>query len=202
MVRHRRNNAPAGFVLLVGALLMAAGSTLPWGDFQLLTGLDQPPLPYGGSHIFSFDQTIAYDGSVSNFGPVLLIVSGAVALCALALFATRIRGLGAAWRLIALGSLVPVARVVGSLWSIFDETPGTDLARADSAPVRAFGVAMQTHAVTSGVGPGLMLISLGLGVTVLGSLIPASRSRQLVRTTPATPPVYGDYLKPRADVSR
>ncbi|MDQ1743772.1 MAG: hypothetical protein QOE23_2111 [Pseudonocardiales bacterium] len=202
MVRHRRNNVPAGFVLLVGALLMAAGSTLPWGEFDVVAGLDQPPLPYNGHHIFGFDQTIAYDGSVSNFGPVLLIVSGAVALSALALFATRIRGLGAAWRVMALGSLVPVTRMIGSLWSIFDETPGTDLARTDSAPVRAFGVAMQSHAVTSDVGPGLMIISLGFGMVALGALIPASRSQQVIRRTPATPPVYGDWLKAEARLSR
>ncbi len=198
MVRHRRNNAPAGFVLLVGALLMAAGSTLPWGEFDVAAGLDQPPLPYNGNHIFGFDQTIAYDGSVSNFGRTILIISGIVTLCALALFATRVRGLGAAWRVIALGSLVPVAPVIGSLWSIFDETPGTDLEQADSPPVRAFGLALRTHGVTSIVGPGLMLLSLGFGVAVVGALLPASRSRRVVRPAGARPPVYGDWLAPQA----
>lgn len=199
MVKHRRNNALAGFVILFGVLLMAAGSTLPWGQFDI--GFDQSSLPYGGSHIFGFDQTIAFDGSVSNFGRTILIISGIVALCALALFVTRIRGLGAAWRVIALGSLVPVAPVIGSLWSIFDETPGTDLEQADSAPVRAFGLALRTHGVTSTVGPGLMLITLGFGVVAVGSLIPAARSQRVIRPAGAKPPVYGDWLKPAAGLS-
>jgi|GEM_PF-2853155 len=200
MVKHRRNNALAGFVMIFGALLMAGGSTLPWGEFTI--GFDQPSLPYGGSHIFGFDQTIAFDGSVSNFGRTILIISGIVTACAVALFATRVRGLGAAWRVMALGSLVPVAPVIGSLWSIFDETPGTDLEQADSPPVRAFGLALRTHGVTSTVGPGLMLLSLGFGVAALGSLIPAFRSQQVVRPAGARPPVYGDWLKPEADLNR
>jgi hypothetical protein len=199
MFRHRRNNALAGIVMLNGVILMAFGSSLPWGEFEY-GGSDKPTLPYAGHHVFGFDQTITSNGSVTDFGPVILIVSGVVALCALALFLTRVRGLGALWRVVALGSLVPVALVIGSLWSIFDETPGNDLARTDSAPVRAFGVAMNNHAVSSSVGPGLLLTTLGFGVAVVGSLIPAFRSKQAVREHKDAPK-YGDWLAPQATAS-
>ncbi len=201
MIRHRRHHGWTVLVLLFGVLLIAAGSTLPWGEFAL-GGTDQPPVPYGGSHVFGFDQTVRFDHSVSNFGPALLIISGVLTLCSLALLLTRIRGLGIAWRVIALGSLVPLAPVLDSLWSIFDESPGTDLEQADSAPVRAFGLAMRGGGVASTVGPGLILISLGFVMVVLGCLIPAARSQQLIRPAGAKPPTYGDFLKPEARVSQ
>jgi len=198
MVKHRRHHAPSVIVLLVGVLLIAGGSALPWGEFSFEPGLDQPPMPYGGSHVFGFDQTLAFGHSVVNFGPVLLAISGMVALCALALWFTRVRGLGIAWRVIALGSLVPLALVLDSLWSIFDESPGTDLQQADSAPVRAFGLAVSNHGATSHVGPGLLMVSFGFVVVVLGCLIPAIRSKQVIPDPGATPPLHGDYLEPAA----
>lgn len=197
MVRHRRNNALAGIVMLNGVLVMAAGSTLPWGEFSFGGLLDQSSSPYGGRHVFGFDQTIMPTASVSDFRPAILIISGVVALCALALFATRVRGLGALWRVIALGSLVPVAMVVVSLWSVFDNDPGTEMAATDSAPVRAFGVALGPYAGNSSIGPGLFALTIGCGVTMLGALIPAFRSKQVI-SEPKQPPRYGDFLTPEA----
>ncbi|HEV2887098.1 MAG TPA: hypothetical protein VGX49_09335 [Jatrophihabitans sp.] len=200
MVRHRRNNALAGIVMLNGVLVMAVGSTMPWGEFEV-GGLNQPTLPYQGRHVFGFDQTITSTGSVSDFHPAILIISGVVALCALALFATRVRGLGALWRVIALGSLVPVALVIGSLWSVFDDDPGTELEATNSAPVRAFGLAMRTNAVTSSIGPGLFALTIGGAVAVLGALIPAFRSKQVIGE-PKQPPSHGDFLTPEASRAR
>ena len=202
MVRHRRNNGLAGIVMLNGVALLALSSTLPWGHFEV-GGLNQPTLPYNGSHTFGFDQTITSHGSVTDFGRAILIISGVVTLCALALFATRIRGLGAVWRVISIGSLVPVVLVVGSLWSVFDEDPGTEMEATDSAPVRAFGLAMRTNAVASRIEPGLFLLTIGCGVVALGCLIPASRSKQVVNQH-KQPPRYGDWLTPAgsADSSR
>lgn len=203
MIRHRRNNGLAGIVMLNGVLLMAFGSTLPWGDFTLHgyggpgpgdVSYGRETLPYGGSHIFGFDQTITSHDWLTDSGRVILIISGVVALCALALFVTRIRGLGAVWRVISLVSLVPVALVIGSLWSLFDETPGTDIAQSDSAPVRAFGLAMQTRTVTSLIGPGLFLVTIGCGLVAVGSLIPAFRSTQVIHPKDRQAPKYGDYL--------
>lgn len=203
MVRHRRNNGLAAIVMLNGVLLMAFGSTLPWGEFRVgpgaieFGGFNNETLPYGGNHIFGFDQTITPHDWLFDSGRVILIISVVVALCALALFVTRVRGLGALWRVISLVSLVPVAMVIGSLWSVFDETPGTDIAQSDSAPVRAFGLAMQTGLVTSLIGPGLFLVTIGFGLAAVGSLIPAFRSKQVIHPADRQAPMYGDYLTPQ-----
>lgn len=203
MIRHRRNNGLAAIVMLNGVLLMALGSTLPWGEFSL-GGYGGPgpgdvsygreTLPYGGSHIFGFDQTVTPHDWLFDSGPVILITSGVVALCALALFVTRVRGLGALWRVISLVSLVPTALLIGSLWSVFDETPGTDIAQSDSAPVRAFGLAMKTGSVTSSIGPGLLLLTVGWGLVAVGSLIPAFRSTRVIHPEGRQAPKYGDFL--------
>ncbi|HEY0166736.1 MAG TPA: hypothetical protein VGB75_06805 [Jatrophihabitans sp.] len=200
MFRHRRNNGLAGIVMLNGVVLMAFGSTLPWGRFEV-GGTNKETLPYGGSHEFGFDQTITSDGSLSDFGPTILVISGVVALCALALFATRIRGLGALWRVISLVSLVPVALVVGSLWSVFDDDPGTEMEGTDSALVRAFGLAMRTNAVSSSIEPGLFLITIGCGVAVVGSLIPAFRSKEVIHPEDRQAPKHGDFLAPEGSRS-
>lgn len=206
MIRHRRNNGLGAILMLNGVLLMAFGSTLPWGDFTLHgyggpgpgdVSYGRETLPYGGSHIFGFDQTITPHDWLFDSGPVIQVVSGVVALCALALFATRIRGLGALWRVISLASLVPVALVIGSLWSVFDETPGTDISQSDSAPVRAFGLAMTTRAVSSSIGPGLFLLTIGCGLAAVGSLIPAFRSTQVIHPPDRQAPKYGDFLTPQ-----
>jgi len=196
MFRHRRNNGLAAIVMLNGTALTAFGSTLPWGHFEV-SGLNKDTLPYHGSHEFGFDQTVGFGGSLPDFGPVILIISGIVTLCALALFVTRVRGLGALWKALSLVSLVPLALAIWSLWSVFDETPGNDLAKSGSAPIRAFGVAMNANAVTSTMGPGLFLVTIGCAVAVLGSLIPAFRSKQATQQhKPA--PRYGDWLAPQA----
>lgn len=185
MVKHRRNSSLAGCVMLVGVLIMAVSSEQAWGHFEIAHILKF--LPLGASHDFAFDQAIFSDGTISDVRPAILIVCVVVGLCALALFVTRVRGLGLLWRVISLGAMVIVGVIVVDLWSVVND-PGGVMQNSDSRGAQTLGtifkIGQTFNALKAGPGPGLWMLTVGAGLAVVGALIPAFRSKETVPEPP------------------
>lgn len=191
--RHRRNSSLAAVVMLVGSALIAFGSTQSWAGVSVLT--DKVDLDW--------DKTVTSDGSVSNFEPFLLTVSIAVAVCALLLMVTRVRGLGVVWRLISLAFLASFTFVLVLTWQTVNDPALLSKHLPGGGVVQGLGGLITNFFKTTGAlsvepGKGLWLATIGCGLAAVGSLIPAFRSREDLDTaTAGATPTYNGYAGPQ-----
>jgi hypothetical protein len=177
--RRRRNGTVAGTVMLLGALVVGAGSALPCAriaspGFVASSGTTMSAeLGFGdlsNSHQSGADATKAL-----LIGAALLI-----GILGLALILTRVRGLGVLWRILALVALVLPASVTVVLWNYLNSSPadvlsdptanmedklqGLGLSRADDLGI-----------LTIKPATGLWLLSAGTLLTFIALWIPATR---------------------------
>ena len=179
MVIHRRNNAAAAIVLLLAAVLIAAATQVPLVLFigpDLSVAQDAVSLGFTpGLEVNATDVT----------GSALLTAAAFIALLALALLITRIRGLGVLWRLGALVILaLPVLLGLG-MWQQVKDGPAEALRSPDAAIGErllgfAASVAQDLGFYSFEPGMGLWMLSAGAVLGVLGVLIPAARSERWV----------------------
>lgn len=184
MERHTRNNVVAGSIVLVGSLLVAFGVTQPW--ISVGTGLLQrlglrPGAPVG------FDVPNA-DGRDTDLRPYLLGGAVLFVVCAVALIATRVRGLGVVWRLLVLVGVVFLGLLAGEMWNFIGN------------PRVSFTAVQDIGAASLRPGLGLWLLTAGLVLAVVGALVPATKGTVPASGTgyPPMPPAgwYVDPVRP------
>ncbi len=180
MIRHRRNNALAGIVLLIAAILIASSAFLPWAHFEGPT-IDLRAVTAS----VSYDMTPgvnAPDNDVTR--PAILIFGAVVGALALALVATRVRGLGVLWRLIAL--VVIAGPIIASwfVWTNVIADPagyiGQDTSISGQLGAVGFNLAQALGLIRVAAGTGLWAMSIGAGLGFVAIWIPAVRSQTLV----------------------
>ncbi len=177
-VRQRRSHAIAGLALGVAAGLVTAATFFP--VFSVTGSKVSPP---------QWDALgITVTGSVAQFAVsfrVFLILNAAwIALMGLALLLTRIRYVGAVWRVAALVSLVATAILSLFLWRFIADPAA---AAGDPTWFRRIAPDVASALTDATLDPGLGLYLL-LGGSVFGLLaafIPAFRTEKTVRTDDA-----------------
>ena len=176
----------------LAAALVAFGATQAWatGVGTLLGRLSG--LTINGS--LGFDVLLVPGGQYGNVKPLLLGCAAALAVLALLLFATRVRGLGVLWRLLALATLVVLGLTAVAAWSVVNR-PASVIADSESPlgevlDFGVFSVLESTSLATVEPGVGLWLLTAGCAIVGIGALIPAGRGRTVETAT--------GHLAPRA----
>lgn len=177
MERHTRNNAVAGVPVLVGAALMGFAATQPWanGTVTVPAGWFAGMMP--GTNP-GFDWLLTPGGGYGDVRPLMIGASAVAALAAIFLSATRMRGLGVLWRLLALPAVVGMSALAVSTWSVVNNPasvladPGSPLGRLLEGGVSGLD-AIGLLGIRPGMG--LWLLTVGCGIAAIGLLIPALR---------------------------
>jgi|1185.fasta_scaffold294862_1 hypothetical protein len=201
-----RNHTVAGGAVLVGAALIAVGATQAWATGALtLRGWVAGETPHGS---LGFDRLL---GPGDRYGDVIpLLIGGATVLgvSALLLFVTRIPVVGILWRFLALATVVGLGVISVPAWSAVND-PASMVADPGAAAGRALGleisVARSSNLLDITPGPGLWLLTIGIGIAGVGALTPAMGGRRpepevvapsgLRRTSTGIPPGwYPDEL--------
>ena len=194
MERHSRNNGVAGVGLLVGAALIGFVSTQAWATgsltipFGRLAGLSP-----GDS--LGFDVFLTANGQYGDVQPVILGGAAFLAVAALLLIVTRVRGLGLLWRVLSILTVIGLGILCASGWSVIGD-PSSVIAEDGSVLRDALGgltsAAESTGLLDIGPGLGLWLLTIGCGVAAISVLIPAIR-RTTWQPVPGGPPGPGWY---------
>jgi hypothetical protein len=180
VVRHRRNNSVAGVLLLVAAMLIGASAVLPWIHFHGPTvNAEAVSLSTGYDYTPGVD---ADDGDVTR--AVIVGFAIALAVCALLLIVTRLRGWGIVWRILGLLVLTGPAIMTWYVWSTVLSDPAGFLAQSESVSdqlLRAgLTLGQSVGLVSAGPGSGLWAFSVGVCLGVIAIVIPAIRSSYVV----------------------
>jgi hypothetical protein len=197
MDRQTRNHAAAGVALLAGAAVIAFSATQPWAKGSLALWGRLVGMSVNGS--LGYDVLIFPGGQYGNVKPLLLGCGAALAVLALLLFITRVRGLGVLWRFLALATLVLLGFTASMAWTVVKD-PASVVADPESSLGQVLGAAVSLaeafQAASVQPGSGLWLLTVGIGLSGIGALIPAtrgpapqtSRSLDLVGASPGPPP--------------
>lgn len=180
MIRHRRNNAVSGIFLLVAAILIASSAFLPWAHFQ------GPAIDLRAvTASVSYDMTPgvnAPDDDITR--PVILTFSAVIGVLALALIATRVRGLGVLWRLIALVAVAGPIVASWFVWTNWIADPagyiGQNTSMAGQLGAAGLNLAQALGLISVTAGAGLWAMSIGAGLGFVAIWIPAARSQTYV----------------------
>lgn len=175
-VVHRRNHAAPGIVLLIAGGLILLSSALPLLQF---TG------PGVGVLAKGLGMTLTGDGSYEPDPAGLWYwTGGLVCLFALVLLVTRIRGLGALWRILAILPVLVVA-VVAAFWWYFLSDPSRFLAEQDqslSGTIRSGITSLLEGSGAYSITPGLGLVVMSAAAVlgVIGAFLPAGKTEKYV----------------------
>jgi amino acid transporter len=178
---HRRNNTIAGLTQLLGAILIAAGAFTPWAT---ITGPNLGISLGGKSTSLGFDVIPNMDSSGdSDSKAVLAVLAGVIAVLALALIATRVRGLGMLWRLGSLVALIVPAVLTVYLWKLVTGDPAEIFHDPNASAADKIRGVLQAGFERLGLihvdpGLGLWLLSIGSVLVFLGIWIPATRTKE------------------------
>ena len=193
MIRHRRNNAGAGVLLLLAAMLMGFSAVLPWAQF---TG---PSLSLGHATTqIGYDYTPGVNAPTGDTTRAVIIgFAIALAILALALIATRVRGLGVLWRLLALPILALAAWGVWEFWATAIAQPDRFLADSPDVADQIFGAGFRLAELIGVVhvdaGAGLWIVSAACVLGLLALVIPAGRSVVGPANSAVGPPYGASY---------
>jgi hypothetical protein len=174
--RGTRSHLVAALTMLAGAVAIAVGARQPWAVRSEHAPAAQSPS--NGS--FGFDALLTPTGTFDDVRPLLFGGSAVLALMALLLLFTHIPRVGVLWRFAGLTALIGPAAIAMSAWEVVKEPPlviATSESPTGMARSAVTLTAQSDSLVAFGPGPGLWLLILGCGATVLGALIPARRRR-------------------------
>jgi hypothetical protein len=180
MHRHLRSNSIAGLMLLLGAILIAAGSLAPWAK---ISGPEIPLAAAGKEKDLGLDIVpILHRSGDVNIKTILLVVTAVIASCAIALIVTRVRWLGVLCRLGALAALTVPVLLTLLLWRDITRDPADVLedpnARVLDKIKGLFGSALEhLHLIKIEPDLGLWLLTAGILVAVLGVSVPTVRTK-------------------------
>jgi hypothetical protein len=106
-----------GIAILVGAALIGFGATQPWatGAATIAWGPLSGLTPNGK---LGFDLLLAPDGLYGDVKPLILGATIFMAIVALLLIATRVRGLGMLWRILTLSTAAGLGLICATAWSV------------------------------------------------------------------------------------
>ncbi len=157
-------------------MLMGFSAVLPWARFV------GPSLSLGRATTqVGYDYTPgvnAPDGDATR--PLIIGFAIALGVLALALIATRVRGLGVLWRLLALLVLALPAWGVWEFWAIAIAQPDRFLADDPTTAGQIFGAGFRLAELIGAVhvdaGAGLWAISAACVLGLLALVIPAGKS--------------------------
>jgi hypothetical protein len=201
-----------GIAILVGAALIGFGATQPWatGAATIAWGPLSGLTPNGK---LGFDLLLAPDGLHGDVKPLILGATIFMAIVALLLIATRVRGLGMLWRILTLLTAAGLGLICATAWSVVSN-PTSVLADSESPLGRILG-GLNSVAESSGLlqikpGLGLWLLTIGCGIACIGALIPAIRHSTFVPALQSThpalasahPPMSAGWYPDHLDVSQ
>lgn len=170
---HRRNNAFGGIVVLVGSLLVVFGAVLPWIELKSAgVAVAAGPVELQAAYKSAMD--------VGELPTVIMWLGVSTGLIALALIATRVRGLGVMWRIFALMTLAFPAVIAVALWSAVLKGPDT---KTLGGMVQS--ALQNTGLLTTEAGQGLYILTIGAALVLIGCFIPAIRSARVNAFSPA-----------------
>lgn len=192
MIHYRRNNALAGIFMLVGCMLIGVGSGQPWVHIGI------PWLHFDAD--FGFDQTVMSDGTTFDFKKLIIAIAVITSICAVALIATRVRGLGVLWRIIALACLAVLGGAMAFVWPVANDPAvlahNIHNSAARTALIGGATLLKDFGAVSVGPSAGLWTVTVGVAIGVIGALIPGAHRDQWVPIygpMPPGPPPPGSY---------
>ncbi|RKR75941.1 hypothetical protein [Frondihabitans australicus] len=175
-VVHRRNHAAPGVVLIIAGLGILIAAILPLIQF---TGPGVTALARGIGMTLTNDG--AYEPDPWQFS---LWVGGTVFVLGFILLATRIRGLGALWRILALLALLAVGVYV-AFWWFFLSDPSRFLASQDQSlggqlksGITSLLEGTGAYSITPGIG--LLVASIAAGLGIIGVFLPAGKTENHV----------------------
>lgn len=164
-------------MLLIGAALVAFSGTKPWAQGSIAAVWGRlAGLQLNGA--LGFDHALAPGPEEGDVRPAIFAAAAVLAVAALLLFITRVRGVGLLWRLLALAATAVPAWIAVVAWEVV-ENPASLVTDGDGAG-RGIEFTVQAAAVLgvaqASPGVGLWLLTAGSALAVIAVLIPASRS--------------------------
>ena len=178
MVRQRRNSSAAGAVLLFGAALIAFSGTQPWAQGNIGAVWAQSA-GLGVNGALGFDHLLVPGPAEGDVRPAIFGGAAVMAVAALLLFRTRVRGVGLLWRVMALLAVAAPAWIAAVAWQVVDN-PASLMSDGDGFWGRTAELGAQNAeslaVAQASPGMGLWLLTAGSATSVIAVLIPASRS--------------------------
>ena len=169
-VVHRRNNAAPGIGFLLAGLLILLSAFLPVIDFTVasvaVAGVNvTPKASYNPDPIGLWLWT---GGFVFAFGVILL--------------ATRIRGLGILWRILAAIPVLIMGAYAAYMWYYLSNPQGADGDKSVGAGiVQGLATGAQDLGLYSvSAGAGLVLLTVAVIVGIVAIFLPSGKSQRLV----------------------
>jgi hypothetical protein len=207
MYRRRRSNVVPGVLLFLAAIVIGFATMQPWAHVSgpaFTVGLGDAKSPNIG-----FNMMPNADMGQDYTQPFLVGAAVALAVLGLALIATRVRGLGVVWRILAVLALALPALAAYVLWTYVNDPAGTVSESSDDVGTQlsalGLSLAQGIGLVKIEPGPGLWLLTAGTILALLAIVIPARRSTEFIppsgRNARAVMPVGYDGEEPaRSDL--
>ncbi|MBT9255707.1 DUF2510 domain-containing protein [Phycicoccus sp. MAQZ13P-2] len=173
-VRHRMSHAAAGLTLALGAAVAMLGTLLP--VYTVRPGT-VPARVWSVLWLRADGSAVHLDDSLRTY---LLVTAAWALLMGVALILTRVRYVGAVWRLAAVVGLSAASFVTFAFWVLVFR-PGASVGRPSWFAATAPEVVDAFAATTVDAGLGLYVLTVGCAVGVLAALVPTFHTRRVVK---------------------